>query len=170
MVTDMPRLHPRSVPRFATYDIEANYDVADDLGKFVGISVGLTGFSEAELAATGMIDAYFAEFGMTVGIPVRSTFLAAHIDTDHLPGSSFHGPLARNIIRMWYLGQWKQLPSVWVQNLTEEQSRAFNEFGRDKDRVISAEAYQEGLAWTAIGANPMGAKQPGFGSWAVAPE
>lgn len=54
------------------------------------------------------------------------------------------GPLARNLIQLWYLGQWG-FP------------------------VISAQAYQEGLVWKAIGAHPQGAKQQGFGTWSSPP-
>jgi hypothetical protein len=42
----------------------------------------------------------------------------------------------------------------------------FDEFGRNVNRVISADAYREGLAWVAVGTNPSAAKQPGFGTWA----
>ena len=52
---------------------------------------------------------------------------------------------------------------------TGEQRTAFNEFGRDIDRIVSPQAYQEALAWVSVGVNPPGAKQPGFGSWARPP-
>ncbi|HYO83919.1 MAG TPA: hypothetical protein VES20_21125, partial [Bryobacteraceae bacterium] len=35
--------------------------------------------------------------------------------------------------------------------------------------MVSAAAYTEGLLWPAIGANPPGAKGPGYGSWALPP-
>ena len=36
-------------------------------------------------------------------------------------------------------------------------------------RIISAEAYMEGLLWRAAGTHPQGAKQPGYGSWSFPP-
>jgi hypothetical protein len=69
--------------------------------------------------------------------------------------------MARNIIKMWYTGNWAQLPQAWR-----------NQHGagaRDVDHVISSQAYQEGLVWRAIGTHPQGAKQPGFGTWALPP-
>ena len=35
--------------------------------------------------------------------------------------------------------------------------------------VVSADAYQAGLAWGLAGAHPQGARQPGYGSWALPP-
>ena len=35
--------------------------------------------------------------------------------------------------------------------------------------TVTAASYQEGLLWPAIGANPPGAKAPGYGSWAQPP-
>ena len=70
-----------------------------------------------------------------------------------------------------YLGQWQKLPSGWGSGqFSDKDLLAFDEFGRNVDRVISPRAYKEGLAWRAVGVNPMGAKQPGFGSWQEAPK
>jgi hypothetical protein len=35
---------------------------------------------------------------------------------------------------------------------------------------VNESAYTEGLLWVAIGANPPGAKAPGYGSWARPPQ
>ena len=35
--------------------------------------------------------------------------------------------------------------------------------------TVTSASYQEGLLWRAIGANPPGAKAPGYGSWAKPP-
>ena len=53
-----------------------------------------------------------------------------------------------NIIALWYVGGWGQ--------------------GFDQV-VVSADGYREGLVWDAIGAHPMGAKQPGFDTWSEPP-
>jgi hypothetical protein len=71
------------------------------------------------------------------------------------------GPLARNVIALWYLGQWNALPNDWRNRNGASP--------RDVPRVISADAYAAGLVWTAAGAHPMGAKPPGYGSWANPP-
>ena len=71
------------------------------------------------------------------------------------------GPLARNVIALWYLGQWNALPNDWRNRHGASP--------RDVPRVISADAYAAGLVWTAAGAHPMGAKPPGYGSWANPP-
>jgi hypothetical protein len=169
MTDKLPRLHPRPVPRFAAYDLQVRDRPNADLSAFISLSASLTGFSEAELSSTGMTNAYYEELGQTVGIPIRNAFLNSNSDPSELMASSLYGPLARNVIRMWYLGQWKRLPPDWVDRLSPDQLTGFDEFGRNADRILSAEAYQEGLAWVAIAANPMGAKQPGFGTWSEPP-
>ena len=78
-----------------------------------------------------------------------------------LVGHARLGPLAKNLIRMWYVGNWEQLPAAWG-----------DEFGapaNDQTKVVSAAAYQEGLVWRTIGSHAPGAKQPGYGTWAVRP-
>ncbi len=72
------------------------------------------------------------------------------------------GPLARNIISLWYLGIWNELPWYWW---LQHGIGATNE-----TRVVSSEAYKEGLLWRAMGAHPPGAKQPGYGSWSLPPQ
>src|SRR5262245_37959258 len=169
---------PRSYSRLTDYDRAVrDRDVRDREDKesllFVGLSKELTGFSEAELSATGMTKAYFDELGLVLGFPIRSAFLNKGMEPDAMLASESFGPLARNVIRMWYLGQWKKLPpeweEAWKSEFKVEELQGFNEFGRNSDRVVSAEAYKQGLAWAAIGVNPPGAKQPGFGSWAERP-
>ncbi len=76
--------------------------------------------------------------------------------------SDRYGPVARNIIRLWYLGAWQQLPREW-RNL-------YGATSFDTDHIVSAKSYQESLVWIAGGAHPMGAKQQGFGAWAKKPE
>ena len=70
-----------------------------------------------------------------------------------------YGPVARNIIRLWYLGAWSQLPQEWR-----------NDYGAtsyDTDHIVSPQAYRQSLVWVAGEAHPMGAKQQGFGAWAM---
>jgi hypothetical protein len=170
-------LPTRRVPHLSLYPVAqvAAYDrgrsAPDEFPRFVELSIGLTGFSEAELASTGMARAYFAELGLILGRPLRRDFLACKLPLDQLLADGRWGPLAQNLVRMWYLGRWNRLPSGWaaVAKLSEEAAKEFDEFGRNVDHMVSARAYQEGLAWRAAGINPMGAKQPGFASWTDEP-
>jgi hypothetical protein len=80
---------------------------------------------------------------------VRSTILA----DDKL------GPVAQNLIRMWYCGTWTALPAAWRST--------YGASPLDTNHVVSAEAYQAGLQWAAAGAHPAGARQQGYGAWAA---
>jgi len=130
--------------------------------EFSALSSRLTGFTTAELAGTGMIDTYLATLLAIVGDHHVTALLAASdLPVEHLLEHSRFGPLCRNIIVVWYLGQWDQLPAEWR---SEHGASA-----ADVSKVVSAEAYTEGLVWPTIGSHPQAAKQPGFGSWSLPP-
>ena len=61
------------------------------------------------------------------------------------------GPLSRNIIKLWYRGDWPDGAARFGTAFT------------------SAQAYREGLLWKAMRTHPSGAKQSGFGSWSRPP-
>ncbi|NEO99630.1 MAG: hypothetical protein F6K58_13320 [Symploca sp. SIO2E9] len=65
------------------------------------------------------------------------------------------GPIARRIIRLWYLG-------VWYKN---EPPKSFED-----GTVISMNAYIRGLSWDAIQAHPMGYSEMRYGYWANPPQ
>ena len=71
------------------------------------------------------------------------------------------GPVARNIIKLWYTGTWFQLPNDW--------RKAFSESDKDTTFTVTAMSFTEGLLWKAIDANPSGAKAPGYGGWVLPP-
>jgi hypothetical protein len=71
------------------------------------------------------------------------------------------GPVARALIKLWYVGTWYELPVEWRQRYREDES--------DRTFVPSAGSYTEGLLWPTIGANPPGAKALGYGMWAMPP-
>ena len=77
-------------------------------------------------------------------------------------GDARLGPVARNIMKLWYLGIWYELPRPWIE---ANGARAAN-----ITFMVSAEAYTEGLVWPAVGANPPGAKAPGYASWTGPPQ
>jgi hypothetical protein len=92
--------------------------------------------------------------------------LPAGADPDAAVGSAVLadrklGPVARNVVLMWYCGTWRALPDTW--------RAVYGDSPLDVDHVVSAEAYQGGLQWVAAGAHPAGALQQGFGAWASAP-
>jgi hypothetical protein len=141
------------------------------------LSVDLTAFSEFELMGTGLAADYLATLRKIVGDVLVTELLDAHRDArrasasdsaalerelrHRLLGDEKLGPVARNLIKLWYLGIWYELPSAWAE--------AFGARDGDRTFFVSATAYTEGLLWPAIGANPPGAKAPGYGSWAAPP-
>lgn len=137
---------------------------------FLQLSATLTGYSTADLQGTSLVDAYYNEVLKIVGgrifgrllitwesLPVPGASLEDSL-RDQILNSDLLGPIARNIIKMWYVGNWNQLPRAWRQ--------IWGAHADDRDRVISAHAFREGLMWDAIGAHPPTAKSPGFGTWA----
>jgi hypothetical protein len=72
------------------------------------------------------------------------------------------GPVARNLILLWYRGTWTRLPEAW--------RAAYGTSQLDVDRLVSGAAYQAGLQWVVAGAHPAGARQQGYGAWAAEPE
>lgn len=141
---------------------------------FYALSVVLTGFSAFELYGTGVGDEYFDTVKHVAGNDITNelltTFRAVEATAagnesalealmqSEILASPKLGPIARNIIKMWYLGNWYELPADWYA--------AYHSTGNKRhDHVISSQAYQEGLAWRAMETKPMGAKWPGFGTW-----
>lgn len=143
---------------------------------FLDLSAVLTAFSPVELLGTGVANEYCDQLFEILGNEFASNYLARaeQILSDakspeeveeqirsQLIENEKYGPVTLNIVRLWYVATWRQLPDEWRAR--------FGKAELDKTRVISAAAYQEGLVWDAIGAHPMGAKQPGFGTWSHPP-
>ena len=137
----------------------------DAVAQFLRLSAVLTGYDETSLLGTGMVQAYYDELGQIIGARELGSLLAAadRADEHHFAkailGSDRYGPVARNLLTMWYLGSWSQLPRAWRE--------AYGATSYDTDHVVSAAAYREGLVWPAAGTHPMSAKQQGFASWAA---
>ena len=146
--------------------------------RFVSFSVALTGYDDAELWGTGMVKPYLGFLVEAVGdeivglllstwariadaIPEDRELLERLIRSDILENDTL-GPIARNLIVMWYLGEWQQLPANWRD--------VHGAHAGDQTCFVSPDAYTEGLVWRAIGAHPQGAKMPGYGSWALPPK
>jgi hypothetical protein len=142
--------------------------------EFLALSVALTGFDVYELQGTGVAGEYFTTLWRIVPDAAAELMQVWRtIVQDPPPGgveegvrtrildSTRLGPVAQNVITMWYTGQWVPLPDAWHY--------AYGTPPEDENHVVSALAYQESLMWKAAGTNPMGAKQPGFGTWALPP-
>ena len=144
--------------------------------KFLEFSAEVTAFTIFELQGTGQEEAYLNAVVSVVGEDLLEQMLhkyqclganAAPLTREELLrreifGDEKLGPIARNIIKLWYVGIWYQLPREW--------SEAYGAREKDINFMVSASAYTEGLLWPAIGANPPGAKAPGYGSWAYPPQ
>lgn len=140
--------------------------------RFAGLSALLTGFEQVHLLGTGVSGEYLDTLdavvpgvadellGVYERLPEgaeRNAAVASEILADPKLG-----PVAQNVILLWYCGTWRPLPEAW--------RTAYGVSPLDTNRVVSAQAYQAGLQWVVAGAHPAGARQQGFGAWAVAPE
>jgi hypothetical protein len=142
-------------------------ELPDAVTDFLRLSVVLTGFEDYELFGTGLLETYYDELLQIIGSREAGALFGAvdrvepgneHQFRVEILDNERYGPVARSILMMWYLGAWTQLPRKWRNR---HGATSF-----DTDHVVSAAAYREGLVWPAAGTHPMGAKQPGFGSWA----
>ena len=151
-------------------------NAADRLERFLNLSSDVTGFSHFDLVGTGqahsflgavtgvlgdslvdeLLDAYVS-LGEHDGVEERQAALRREIFSDEK-----FGPIARNLITLWYVGMWTELPAEWID--------AYGARENDRTLMVSSAAYTEALLWPAIGANPPGAKGPGYGSWALPPK
>jgi|SRR4051794_39778323 hypothetical protein len=136
---------------------------------FVTLSSGLTGFTPVQLHGTGMASTYLDELDALLPASLLDRILNAYSATTDQPGDEHLkailddpdlGPIARNIIVMWFCGTWTALPAEW---------RSRNDAAEDSTHVVSPAAYQAGLQWVAAGAHPAGARQQGFGAWSTEP-
>lgn len=144
---------------------------------FLGLSVALTGFSSFNLQGTGQASLYYSTLIDVVGEPIVAELLSSFRDIEgkangddavlaeclrqDILSSDKLGPIARNIIKLWYVGTWYQLPDSWRD--------AFGVHEKDITVVVSPMAFTEGLLWPTLGVNPPAAKAQGYGSWSHKP-
>jgi hypothetical protein len=137
--------------------------------RFIHFSSEVTAFSAFDLYGTGQAQSYLSTVVRVVGEAVLAELLDAYDGAagtagalaTEIFGDEKLGPVARNIIKLWYAGIWYELPPEWAES--------FGALANDGTFTASSQAYPEGLLWRAIGANPPGARAPGYGSWAFAP-
>jgi hypothetical protein len=149
---------------------------SDRLERFLDFSSEVTGFSVFDLQGTGQAQSFLDGVGGVVGEDLVDELLDAYVGIDGQRGGEERegllrkaifsdeklGPIARNVIKLWYVGIWYELPAEWTD--------AFGALENDCTATISPAAYTEALLWPAIGGNPPGAKGPGFGNWAAPPK
>jgi hypothetical protein len=150
----------------------------DGIDEFLHCSALVTGFARTDLLGTGMSEAYYRTLSGIIGESICAELWAAirklrrkyggdpakledAITNEIVIGNPKLGPVVKAIVQMWYLGAWAQMPPAW--------RAAYGTNPNDFNRIVSAEAYTEGLIWQAAGTHPQGAKQPGYGSWALPP-
>lgn len=143
------------------------------LDRFVDLCSALTGFDGASLIGTGNAELFWDLLVDRTGtgnvdalLDAWTNAVADEADRDRalrlcILGDLRFGPMARNLIRLWYVGTWLQMPQDW---------RAAHAPGLpDGDIIPAAQAYTEGLLWPAVGANPPGAKPFGYAMWSKPP-
>lgn len=150
--------------------------MASAFDDFLSLSVVLTGYSQFRLLGTGQAQLYFSTLANIVGETTVNEMLAAfarvrgnasddeameRLMRVEILSDEKLGPIARNLIKLWFVGVWYQLPAEWRE--------AYGTRARDVTFVPSPAAYTEGLLWPTIDANPSGAKGPGYGTWAFPP-
>jgi hypothetical protein len=148
------------------------------LDEFVAFSAAVTGFKQFDLHGTGQAADYLSTVAAGAGDEVLAELLDAwtlvHGEAsgdDALEHSLLRrevfsdprlGPVARNVVKLWYVGIWYELPRAWID--------ACGALERNYTFMVSPSAYVNGMLWTAIGANPPGARGPGFASWTGPPK
>lgn len=143
---------------------------------FRQMSSVFTGFSPADIQGTGLTNQFFETIHNNLGndsfVELMILFRRLEQQSNNneeltkklrheIFASPKHGPLARNIIQLWYTGNWNSLSQSWVST--------YGPINNNQTYVVSAEGYLNGLVWPAIGAHPMGGKQEGFATWSFTP-
>ena len=152
--------------------------ISHTVSDFLELSATLTGFDRIELEGTGLADTYYNKVRRIVGGRIFGRLLVCwhqlHDEAgddecrlnknlkEQILDSALLGDVARNIITLWYVGNWNQLPLAWRQH--------YGASADDRTHVVSPAAFREGLVWRAIDAHPPTAKALGFGTWAFPPQ
>jgi hypothetical protein len=147
--------------------------MSDRLHGFVALSALLTGFDEVQLLGSGVAEEHLATLDSLLPGAVVSGLLKAIEDlppegdrqaaiNGTILADPMLGPVARNLIVLWYSGIWTQLPAAWRE--THGASPL------DTTRTTSGAAYRAGLQWLVAGAHAPGASHQGFGAWSLEPK
>lgn len=146
------------------------------LATFREMSSVFTGFSQADIEGTGLNEIYFDTIHEQLGnksfVALLGLFASIEAETSNptalkqqlrhqIFANPEYGPLARNIIQLWYTGTWNSMSAAWVST--------YGPIHSNRTFIISGQAYLNGLVWPAVGAHPMGGKQEGFATWSFPP-
>jgi hypothetical protein len=137
------------------------------LDTFVNLSVILTGYPKSKIQPQNntqkLPELYFGVLNKEVPsdliASLNDTFLAIP-DPDEssvkakIVMNDKLGPVAKNILKMWYLGIWYDL----------DKKKPDNSY------VVSNIAYKNGLAWSTMYAHPMGYSEENFEYWNTPPQ
>ncbi|MDB6032630.1 MAG: hypothetical protein JWM16_2968 [Verrucomicrobiales bacterium] len=140
------------------------------LQAFLNLSAELCGFSVFTLSGTGYAIGYCLTVQRIVGPETMQRLLEEFkklpsgnakarekaLRVQLLSNEEF-GPVARNIMKLWFVSTWYELPGAWHDK--------FGRYGNDQTFIPFPYAYPEGLLWPGIGSHPPGAKPTGYASW-----
>jgi hypothetical protein len=131
---------------------------------FLSFSAEAAGFPTDALLNTKQEMVYYDVARAAVGNQLLAEFLHSFrsLGVEETLASPKFGPIGRNVMKLWYTGGWERLPDAWL--------RQYGSGVNEGPFVAGADAYAEGLLWSAIGSHPPGAKVPGFGTWSSPPE
>jgi len=144
----------RSKPRMAAGNEAARDGMETPLQLFLRLSIVLT--AERSLPAD-LVEIYFQRAQETLGPKLDillarfGTFLAAGdrdaiaIVRDGILASPDHGPVAKAVLLLWYIGGMQNAAGEW--------------------EMQSADQYYRALVWDAIGAHPPTLSNGYFGHW-----
>ena len=98
--------------------------------RFLAFSADVAAFEVFELQGTGQAQAYLDAIVSVVGTPLLEDLLDTY---DRAPppqcsdrterdaflrreifGDARLGPVARNVVKLWYVGIWYELPRTWI--------------------------------------------------------
>ncbi|MEJ2044371.1 MAG: ferritin-like protein [Reinekea sp.] len=146
-----------AAPVFSNSDAQASRSVAESTNDFLALSETVTGFSQFDLEGTGQTLLYLNTVIEAVGNENYQALIQLYNDEgiEAVFNSETLAPIARNIIKLWYIATW--------DSLLDESNPA------DQTRIVAPEAYPEGLLWPTIGVNPPGAKAQGYAAWSHSP-
>jgi hypothetical protein len=147
---------------------------------FLAFCSEITGYPAIALEGTGLVDAYQELLEQVLGQSLAIELYAAAESVLSVPEaaqresqmralvltSQVLWPIVANLISLWYLGSWSQLPAGWYST-TGLTLPGPTDPGRS--HVPSAQSYVEQLSYRTAGAHPPGAKPTGFGSWSLPP-
>ena len=151
----------------------------DPFETFLLLSVQLCGISSFDLMGTGFARRYFDIVEGVIGHDLFRRLLGTFnrlttdpakrnrvLQTEILYHPEF-GPIARNIMKLWYTAFWFQLPPTWRSNFGGNPG--YN-LAKDQTGISYPYAYPEALLCPAVGGHTFGAKPTGHQSWTLRPK